>query len=242
MAQVNHGSSSTGARIGILTGSGPEAGMYQWQCLLDARRRLNDDNFRGDRDMPYIKIISDPRLGFSGLTENHNDMTWKVLEEDIHQLGNQVDYFIIACYSLHRYASQILSMGMEAKFVSLETAIDSYMAQHRPKRTTILRPELSETEKETVFCNIHRYTFIDPVLEPERVRKLIQSVKLYGSNLPENTETLNDILTSIHSDAIVLGCTELPLICSQQHHNPRIVDGMRLTAEQLISTIALNNT
>ena len=52
-------------KIGIITGSGPEAGVDLWMKILEENKRVLKENFRGDLDAPDVTIFSIQQLGHS---------------------------------------------------------------------------------------------------------------------------------------------------------------------------------
>ncbi len=52
-------------KIGIITGSGPEAGVDLWQKILKINKDILKEDFHGDLDAPNVTIFSVPELGHS---------------------------------------------------------------------------------------------------------------------------------------------------------------------------------
>ena len=73
-------------RIGIITGSGPEAGVDLWQKILKANKDILKENFHGDLDAPNVTIFSVPELGHSMELELNYEMVWKVLEKSVRDI------------------------------------------------------------------------------------------------------------------------------------------------------------
>jgi len=51
-------------KVGIITGSGPDAGIDFWNKLLKSNREYLKDKFTGDLDHPNTYIHSISELGF----------------------------------------------------------------------------------------------------------------------------------------------------------------------------------
>ena len=49
--------------IGVIAGSGPEAGVDLWVKILAVSRREQGEAYTGDSSAPLVRIISDPALG-----------------------------------------------------------------------------------------------------------------------------------------------------------------------------------
>ena len=222
------------SRIGIITGSGPEAGQHFWRCLLEACRCFHGDKFQGDLDAPHVTILSDPRLGLSMDLDRYDSVVWEILHADLQVLAAQVDHLVITCYTLHRYINHIRSLDIKAQFISLETAIEAYLIEYRPKSVAVLRAGASAPEDCPVLTTVQSYTVAETLPDPNRVRTLIQAVKRQGGDQPEIIEEFAEILTTLDSETVLLACTELPLI-PWHGEGKQIVDGMQLTAEKLIA-------
>lgn len=113
--------------IGIITGSGPEAGIDLWQKIIVSTRQHFGENFRGDIDIPNIIIYSDASLGLSMELEKHKTRIWNNLEKNLIDLTNRVDYFCISCYTLHYFEDHILNLKLKAEFISIISVIVEYI-------------------------------------------------------------------------------------------------------------------
>ena len=51
--------------LGIITGSGPEAGIDLWAKVLRKNMAAFGQDFRGDLDAPRVVVASEPELGLS---------------------------------------------------------------------------------------------------------------------------------------------------------------------------------
>ena len=67
------------AVLGIIAGSGPEAGVDLWRKILVANRIALNERFRGDIDAPHMVIISEPTLGLSMDLVANREPVWASL-------------------------------------------------------------------------------------------------------------------------------------------------------------------
>ena len=102
-------------RIGILAGSGPEAGIDLWTKTLAATRRLLGARYGGDLDAPEVLIHSVPALGLSMELEPNDAVVWKVLRESAEALAQRVDAFAIACNTLNHYEAPLRALDLPAR-------------------------------------------------------------------------------------------------------------------------------
>ena len=94
-------SSSGPRRIGIITGSGPEAGLDLWQKVLEENRLAHGLDFRGDIDAPDVTVLSIPELGYSMDLPETTSRVWTALADACERIAPQVDVFAIACNTLY---------------------------------------------------------------------------------------------------------------------------------------------
>ena len=87
-------------KIGIITGSGPDAGVDMWQKLLLANKRLFGKAYRGDLDAPNVTIMSEPYLGLSMEIAQNEKAVWHHLKKTASMLSPLVNLYAIACNTL----------------------------------------------------------------------------------------------------------------------------------------------
>ena len=117
------------ARIGILGGSGPEAGADLFAKVLTENRRVLGSRYTGDQDAPEILLLQVPGLG-GGTPEEK----WAALESSVLEIAPQVECFSVACNYLHTFAEQIQALLQQqqqqsqeqGEFVSMIEATGSY--------------------------------------------------------------------------------------------------------------------
>src|SRR3546814_11830862 len=103
-------------RIGVIAGSGPEAGIDLWSKMLVANRELLGDRFSGDVDSPTVVIFSAPELGLSMDLRKNDAVVWRRLEQVVRDIVPHVDIFTIACNTLHYYSARIRAISGDAIF------------------------------------------------------------------------------------------------------------------------------
>lgn len=91
----------TRASLGIITGSGPEAGLDMWFKILKANKNLMGERFEGDLDAPTVNIISEPQLGLSMELKKNDEKVWQTLSRVANEVALQADYYAIACNTLN---------------------------------------------------------------------------------------------------------------------------------------------
>lgn len=117
--------------IGIIGGSGPEAGLDLFQKILETHRRRLGKLYRSDRDAPNIVLMNVPGIGGPRKAidvtpgKGTYDESLQALMEAIQKIVPLVDVMCVACHTLHVFEPQIKkilhSMGKDPSsfFVSM---------------------------------------------------------------------------------------------------------------------------
>jgi aspartate racemase len=95
---------SSRATIGIVTGSGPEAGIDLWAKILRGNASTLGAAFRGDLDAPRVVVLSEPQLGLSMDLAANETLVWEVMHQTAVTISGQTDFWAIACNTLNWFA------------------------------------------------------------------------------------------------------------------------------------------
>lgn len=230
-----HTSTSSRRKIGIITGSGPEAGIDLWNKLLQANRRIHGDGYRGDLDAPAVTIISEPALGLSMELEQNDAVVWECLRSAATALAQRVDYYAIACNTLNHYQPQLEALGLPARLVSFADVVLGYLRGNAIDNVALLgaRPvtDLGPWSHYRKLAEHVRVELPRP-RQAHELHQLIYDVKSYGGQRAETQENFRALLGELQSETVLLACTELPLIPLVQDRK-RIVDVTELVACRL---------
>lgn len=225
----------TSARIGIITGSGPEAGIDLWNKILRANRALHGERFRGDLDAPNVTVISEPALGLSMELAQNDAAVWECLKAAAEAIAQRVDYYAIACNTLNYYQPQLEALSLPARLVSFADVVKTWLKANRIERVALLgaRP-VTDLGPWSHYRRLAEHVDIElpNAAMAEALHRLIYDVKIFGGNQPDIQRRFQDIVDGLQSDAVLLACTELPLIPAPQT-GKRIVDVTELVAQEL---------
>jgi aspartate racemase len=223
------------ARLGIIAGSGPEAGIDLWTKILAHSRALAGTDFRGDLDAPEVSIVSDPLLGLSMELERNHHLVWPVLARAATRLAPLVDCYAIACNTLNVYADDLNALGLPARLVSFVDVLVDDLRQRRVGRVALLgaRPvtELgpwSTYERVVDAVELERLT----PRQVQDLQTLIYDIKTFGGQGAGLSERFEALLAELRSEVVVLACTELPLL-RVDGKAKRLVDPTDLVARSL---------
>jgi len=223
-------------RIGIITGSGPEAGIDLWSKVLVANRRSFGDRFRGDLDAPEVSILSVPDLGLSMELERHHEEVWRHLEHAARTIGRMCDVYAIACNTLNYFEPRLMGLDSASTFLSFNACVSRHLWATGTSRVAVLgaRPVM-ELGAWSHYAGLLGTVDLE-VLSPgtiEAVHELIYAVKRDGAGAPANRERLTRVIESVNSDTVLLACTELPLI-ERPAVAKNVLDVTQLVADELV--------
>lgn len=221
-------------KLGIITGSGPEAGMDMWAKLLQENRRRMGSAFRGDLDATPVVIVSDPELGLSMELELTESQVWSALRDDIYQLDGRVSAFSIACNTLNLFADRIEGLDLQSKFISFNDVLHGYFQQAGISNACLLgsRP-VAELGLWSPYRTLADVIDLEPVPDSQELHQLIYDIKSLGSQDESLRPRFRELLARIKADTVILACTELPLIAdfSTDKH---LLDVTQLVVEAML--------
>jgi aspartate racemase len=222
-------------KIGIIAGSGPEAGIDLWGKLLTANRKLFGERFRGDLDAPDVTILSESTLGLSMELAENDHAVWQCLRRTAETIAQRVDYYAIACNTLNYYQPQLEALQLPAQLVSFADAVTAFVKESRIERVALLgaRPvtDLGQWSHYRALAEHVRIELPKPAVA-EQLHRLIYDVKSHGGNVEEIRRRFRDILDALESHTVLLACTELPLIPIEPG-GKQVVDVTELVAQRL---------
>jgi len=221
-------------RIGIITGSGPEAGVDLWQKILKHNKDILKENFKGDLDAPNVTILSVPELGHSMELEKNYDMVWDILKNSVKDICQRVDYFVIVCNTLNLYANKINELGFKDKFISTLNVVEDYMQSNNLKEACIIGAlPVLQMKEYSVFTPLKEKYNIEVPKDFNKVHHLIYEVKKVGGQEHKVINDFRYIIDKIKSENIFLACTELPLI-KLKFADKNLIDVTDLLARKLV--------
>jgi aspartate racemase len=237
--------SSSRRRIGILCGSGPEAGMDMFHKILQLHRKKSGDLSTSDKDAPNVLVLSVSALGGP---RTHNDLihgtrdcavTWEALKRAIVELAPLVDCFCICCHQLHFFEANIqqllLSMGQPlSKFVSMVEVTMEYYCQQQPEKdkddsntgnpsnlAILGGPITTDLKGRSPYRTLAEMIPTTIHLSEEQRSELldiIKAVKQIGA-VPTVVLQFEELLRELYSQqnvqTAILACTEFPLLSIQ---------------------------
>ncbi|WP_150117158.1 asparaginase domain-containing protein [Arthrobacter sp. ERGS1:01] len=225
------------ARLGIITGSGPEAGLDLWSKVLRHNRAMLGELYQGDTDAPFVIIASVPELGHSMELETQEERVWLALERTARQMAPQVDYYVIACNTLNYYADRLDALGLSARLITPAQVVIEEL--HRLDTDSGQSVALLGSRQTMDLAHWSSYASLAghfPLEIPaeNELHRLIYDVKVAGGSTPQIEEAFLSLAASLESTVVLQACTELPLInVSSEQAGKTLIDVSDLLARTL---------
>lgn len=223
------------ATIGIITGSGPEAGLDLWAKILKRNKNVIGQHFEGDLDAPRMVVVSEPLLGLSMDLAGNEEAVWSAMQQSLNILAPQVDAYAIACNTLNWFAPRITELNLSAELVSFQSVLERWIRNSGVTRLALLGAgPVTEMGEWSAYRDLTKLTEVELPGNPEELHVLIEDVKRLGSDDPSLRPRFKQIIDSLASDVLILACTELPLIADIQTEKT-LVDVTNLVADELVA-------
>lgn len=214
--------------IGILGGMGPEATAELYRRIISICQR----NFgaKYDSDFPPIFIYS---LPLPDIVESSGDKDTiiEMLEEGINKLKSAgCDFIAVPCNTVFYFIDKL---GVDIPILNIIEETLAEAKRRNFKKVGIL--STVNTAKTRLYENIFDgVDVLQPsVVEQERINKIILKI-LTGFKELEDREYLKTVTRKLKgkgAEAVILGCTELPLLIPQRGFNIEVLDTLQILAE-----------
>lgn len=227
------------AAIGILGGMGPQASTHLHRLLVQNAPKHID--IKSDTDFPEIVLLSVPVPNF--ITDQKNMIKAKNMLVERTQLLEQAGCVVngIACNTAHLLLPD-LAASTAVPFVSIPLLVANKIERGKFCRVGLLATPI--TLRSTLYDNAlpSGIKLIRPSNDvAERIEMLIFK-ELQGTRDNQDRKQLHNIVESFRKqnelDAVILGCTELPLVFG--HSSKRhIIDTLQVLSEGLLAAFVI---
>ena len=225
-------------RLGILTGSGPEAGLDLWSKVLSEARQTLGSAYRGDIDAPHVVVLSVPELGHSMELPHTRDLVWEHLRSAAEQLAPQVDAYAIACNTLYLYEPELRELSLDATLISPVQCVRDYWETTGRQKMALLgaAPVTDMSGDTSPYRELADPLALELYDDPARVHALIEAIKLEGGPTPALHAEFTAIVEQLESRFALLACTELPLVADVDV-DIELIDVTTLIAKALVNEL-----
>ncbi len=220
-------------KIGVIGGMGSEASAKYYNDLI----KICQKKYFAvqDRDYPAIIIYNLPLEDFDE-NGNFNPVTaTKQLKEaaiGIEKAG--ADFIVIVCNTIHALYDKVQE-SVSIPVISLIKEVGDSVVKQNCKVVGLLTSDSTKNLK--LYVNElakHNIKSIETTKEEQLEMNNIVLKAMSGKNTHTETRQVKKIISRMVSDgaqAIILGCTEIPLVISQENTDVLVFDSTKILAE-----------
>lgn len=207
--------------IAILGGMGPEASSYMYNCLINLA--ISGFGAKDNDQFPEIILHSIPVPDFIS-SDKDQKVALEMLKKRVKDLNKlDISSLAIACNTAHILLPELQKIS-RAPFVSMVEEITKEVVTQKRKTIGImgtpstLRYKLYQTPLENAGIRV----LVPNSLQINVLETVIRNV-IAGKLLKSDTRKILKIADSLKNqgaEAIILGCTELPLVFPKKYFLP----------------------
>lgn len=221
--------------ICILGGIGPQASIYMCKLLIDLSVKYF--GVKNNADFPEIILDSIPIPGFIA-NDYEKKLALKMLKKRVVQLNEcNISYFCIACNTAHILLDNLKQIS-KVPFISMIEEVVMKVKANRINKIGLLASPA--TIKEELYQGALSKEGIEVIVPTEKEQGFFE--KIVNNVLEEKIIIKDQLLLKLvanslkkkGAEAIILGCTELPLVFPKKYSLP-IYNSVEILAIALLS-------
>lgn len=227
--------------VGVVGGVGPEASNKFCELLIKNTPAKKDQD-----NIPFLHFcnpqIPDRTDFIVGEGEDPTEgliKTSRVLE------AAGADFLVIPCNTAHYFLSQVQESISVPIIDMTKVLVKSVLSGYPPIKSVGLLATTGSIKGE-IYQNYFNSVGIEVVLLSDEDQEELVMGAIYGNNgikagkkiLPRRKlRRAADKLVDMGAEAVVLGCTEIPLVLKQKDFDIRLYDPMDLTAKEIVKYV-----
>lgn len=217
---------------GILGGMGPFASITFYRSIIELSG-LTYGAVRND-EYPHLLLSSLPVPDLIATRESE-EVTVRMVEEEIVRLEYAgAEFLVLACNTMHLYLEQFRRVSA-VPFLSMIDAVTAAVVRDRLKTVGLLGSVTSlQSDLYSRPLAAAGTRAIVPSLEEQEVLSALIADNIAGNRNVQEERAVYGIIDGLRAQgaqAIILGCTELPLVLRREHCTLPVYDSLRLLAE-----------
>lgn len=219
--------------IGILGGMGAEATVDLYMGIW----KYYQDNFgaKYDSDFPPVIIYSVPIPDVVESLENEQ-VTLGMLQSTAKTLENaDCDFIVIACNTV-QFLLERIKKTVNIPIIGIAEVNSKYLQGKEVKKVGILATKV--TLEKQVYDNAMTkigISLIKPTDEDQEIVTKVIMTQLAGKAVETETKKLASVAEHLKdqgAEAVLIACTDLPLVLSQDDTSVPLIDCTRIYAEE----------
>ena len=219
--------------IGVLGGMGPSASSNLYSKII--KYTQHEYGAVQDFDYPPIIIYSLPLFGFDETGIVDEKLVKKQLIEGVKKLESAgCDLIIIACNTVHSYFEEMQS-AVKVPIFNIIEETEKRVVKFGYKKVGLFASESTNKLKlyQKRFANSN-IEVISPDNEQQKILNRVIEHVMGGNQKSEDIIFLKDIARDYvrqGAEAIVMGCTEIPLAINQTHTDIKLFDTIEIIVQ-----------
>jgi aspartate racemase len=222
--------------IGILGGMGPLASANMYKLIVELAQK--EFGAEQDNDFPPMIIYSLPLDGFDETGIVDKELVLKQLVDGAKKLHEaKCDFFVIACNTVHYYQNE-LREEIEIPLLSIVDETINEVRNQNIEKIGLLTSDSTASLK--IYIEKLEKLGIEPIcVNPEQQKELNNLIlEVMGGRI--NSQNKGRILLLAKSlidqgaEAIIIGCTELPLIDELIKDNFKTFDALEIISRHAL--------
>ena len=222
--------------VGVLGGMGPSATARFYQLMIN---KCQEFGVKRNDEYPHIVIYN---LPVPDLIHNQNkkkiaiEMVINGLKK-LEAFG--VDFIVMPCNTIHLYFN-LFRRSLRIPMINLIDATVEKVVEGGYRKVGLIGTET------TITSNLYQSKLKSRGIKcftPKNLRRISKVIKkiISGTNTPKDKQfIINEIIRMKGIQAIILGCTELPLIIKQNDVPIPVLNTLDILAESAIKEVFEN--
>jgi len=222
--------------IGILGGMGPEASANLYSKMI--KYTQHEYGAVQDSDYPPIIIYSMPLLGFDETGIVDQDSVKMQLIEGVRKLENAgCDLIIIGCNTVHIFFDE-MQAAVNIPILNIVEETKKKVVDFGCKKVGLFASE--STSKTKLYQKRFAESGIEVVSPDEKQQQILNKViehVMGGNQKNDDVIALKDIARDYvrkGAEAVVMGCTEIPLAINQSHTDTKLFDTIEIIVQSAV--------
>lgn len=221
-------------KIGLLGGVGPQATAYIYQSVIK-QASLHHNAINND-DFPYLIFASVPVPDFISNKAGLPEAKEMLIEAAKGLVDAGCDALCIASNTVHILLEDIKAV-VDKPFISMVEEVAAECDKRGYKKVALLgTPVLIESGLYALAMNQYSIELVTPSVDQEAICDKVIRCIISGKPIDDIKESYVAVLNAMFesgAEAIILGCTELPMVLNYEALGKRVISSDEILARAI---------
>lgn len=230
--------------IGVVGGVGPEASNKFCEFLIKHKKATND------QDNIIFLHYCNPKIPdrTEAILNRGEDPTNEILKTCKTLQDSGANLIAVPCNTAHHFLPEV-QKNIDAPIIDMTKVLVKQILSEYPPITKVGILATTGSIKSEIYQNYFKKVGVKSIIPSEKDQENLVMRSIYGKSgikagrktLPKKllTKAANKLIES-GAEAIVLGCTEIPLVLKQKNFGIKLYDPMEITAKEIIKYVEKN--